>query len=822
MATSAPISPALLSDNDLRMLIEKETDARLQSEILQCQTFLDSNAVKSLPHDELVTHVVQLRKFAKTRSALRQFVTEFDDYLRAAKASTSAFTFPSTTATSVTLTQTTPVMTSSIAQQPVPASIDFNNILQVMMLQQQQREERDRKEKLEREEREAKREEKFRQQLLDQQERDRKDKRELQEELNQKLLDQIERDSKLRVEQEDRTRALINELKNSNQHDGLTPAVLDNSYSARLKRASDILKEVIPMMTSTKDSLPQYLSYVDSLFNDNKIDEDLRKSLLIPHLTEEARRRIQSLSSETIDTYEKFKRALMHEYKFTKQQMRDNFYHATRDIGESCTQFVTRLRAALKYYLGSCKVDSFEKLTDLMVSDRLKDTLSFSVKHYIADRERDSSTNSEKLIELIDNFEDSRSTSGFRQEGKQYESANRYNAPSYNPGNYLLSSPNSLRRNQRRPYCNYCNKDNHWESSCYIKNPQLQPVGRIINRSTPKDSQQSDRRGSTKPGTVCYTCREEGHITPDCPQRKSTTTNNNHHNNKSTTRSVHHVSVANPDSESHSRSQSPVKINKIICSSECNDAQLTAISESFINNDNNIVKDNIRVSPLMTVNVNFGKGFTTCIVDSGAEISVLKSTMLPDNFMSDELFGVWRTVKLEGPFGDCSEAKLLRIDARLKGDDCNDITYYSNQICCAITDKLKGDCALLTRADYDTLLSSCNYEPKYDNVLEKPVGLNECLIQNDVVSSVLNVSVDKNNNFGNVNLSTELQRISRNVDFRRAQDDDVSIAKCKHRNSISMPWLDSRPIFSGVSRKTRVNYQESGGGVKDIDNYSHR
>ena len=219
--------------------------------------------------------------------------------------------------------------------------------------------------------------------------------------------DREERDQRLQEQFLKGSRELAEQVAHAQRHQ--VPSEECKEFSSRLQRAMGVLKDAIPVMTAQKDALPQYLAYVDVLFDKNKTDEDLRVTLLIPRLTDEARVKVQSLAPEQIDTYEKFKEALLHEFKYTRKQLRDNFYQASRKEDESCTQFVSRIRASLRYYLDSCKVSTFQKLTELMISDKIKDSIALPVKRYVADRERDGWSEPERLIELIDTYEDNQS-----------------------------------------------------------------------------------------------------------------------------------------------------------------------------------------------------------------------------------------------------------------------------------------------------------------------------------------------------------------------------------------------------------------------------
>ena len=101
--------------------------------------------------------------------------------------------------------------------------------------------------------------------------------------------------------------------------------------------------------------------------------------------------------------------------------------------------------------------------------------------------------------------------------------------------------------------------------------------------------------------------------------------------------------------------------------------------------------------------VNFGNGNIECSVDTGAEISVLKPSMLPKNF--ETLDVCQNTVQLQPAFGPNVNAKLCRVNAKLAAAN-QEFTTSSIVLTCAVTPELNSETALLTPADYTELLDN--------------------------------------------------------------------------------------------------------------------
>jgi len=82
------------------------------------------------------------------------------------------------------------------------------------------------------------------------------------------------------------------------------------------------------------------------------------------------------LSKEQLGDYERVKAYLLLEFKLTAEQYRDKFWTATKLPEETYTLFGSRVKNLFMYYMDSRKFASRDDLIDLLVSDRIKQTLS--------------------------------------------------------------------------------------------------------------------------------------------------------------------------------------------------------------------------------------------------------------------------------------------------------------------------------------------------------------------------------------------------------------------------------------------------------------
>src|SRR3989442_1778540 len=67
-----------LSDKTIRRIVKKDSDSRLRTELLGCQSILTQIEIDSLPRATLVGYVTLLRQLNKAPTSCRNKITDFD------------------------------------------------------------------------------------------------------------------------------------------------------------------------------------------------------------------------------------------------------------------------------------------------------------------------------------------------------------------------------------------------------------------------------------------------------------------------------------------------------------------------------------------------------------------------------------------------------------------------------------------------------------------------------------------------------------------------------------------------------------------------
>jgi len=89
-------------------------------------------------------------------------------------------------------------------------------------------------------------------------------------------------------------------------------------------------------------------------------------------LSDRAKTLIGRLSADLLDEYAELKKFLLGELKRTALEYKARFDKASKRNDETHVLFAARLCNELRYYLSSRKVNNFDKMCDLLVSDKLK------------------------------------------------------------------------------------------------------------------------------------------------------------------------------------------------------------------------------------------------------------------------------------------------------------------------------------------------------------------------------------------------------------------------------------------------------------------
>ncbi|GFX63895.1 retrovirus-related Pol polyprotein from transposon 297 [Trichonephila clavipes] len=200
------------------------------------------------------------------------------------------------------------------------------------------------------------------------------------------------------------------------------------------------------------------------------------------HRSGNSHKNADSLSrSEELNDYEKLKSIVLREFQVTPRECLNSFKNAVKSSGETYIQFAARLTANFQYYCSLRKVNSFESLCDLLISDKLFETLNKETATHIGIREAEDWFRPIDLAKECDIYISSRSGSR-----KETPIACGYTEDSFKnrPRNYKPkikdSYPQNLERQNKN--CYICGDSSHYARDCEKRFKPKESNGHIHNR----------------------------------------------------------------------------------------------------------------------------------------------------------------------------------------------------------------------------------------------------------------------------------------------------------------------------------------------------
>ncbi|GFX46870.1 transposon Tf2-6 polyprotein [Trichonephila clavipes] len=130
-----------------------------------------------------------------------------------------------------------------------------------------------------------------------------------------------------------------------------------------------------------------FFQSLERAFLTKKINDEYKSEILINLLGERAHNVLLYIKEEELNDYEKLKSLVLREFQLTPRECLNSFKNAVKSSGETYIQFAARLTANFQYYCSLRKVNSFESLCDLIISDKLYETLNKETATHIGIRE---------------------------------------------------------------------------------------------------------------------------------------------------------------------------------------------------------------------------------------------------------------------------------------------------------------------------------------------------------------------------------------------------------------------------------------------------
>ncbi|GFW04592.1 uncharacterized protein TNCV_2226101 [Trichonephila clavipes] len=185
-----------------------------------------------------------------------------------------------------------------------------------------------------------------------------------------------------------------------------------------------------------KEDISLYLKLFERQAQRLNIDQENWVSHLLGLLSTEVSHIIAREPDDKANSYEHVKYLLMKRFKLTPEKFRQLFVTHQKAPERTWIDFYHELNTYFNGWIDGLKIDTFNKLSDLIITDQLKQKTSFKFKEYYLD-EWANMNSPVQLAEKLEEFEDfkrtlkQRSSSPFvkKQKFRFTEKNRRYEAP---------------------------------------------------------------------------------------------------------------------------------------------------------------------------------------------------------------------------------------------------------------------------------------------------------------------------------------------------------------------------------------------------------
>ncbi|GBN25269.1 hypothetical protein AVEN_272268-1 [Araneus ventricosus] len=148
----------------------------------------------------------------------------------------------------------------------------------------------------------------------------------------------------------------------------------------KLIKGVEILTVPVPRKA---ESWNLFFDSLERAYKHKKVPEEFQAEILLKLLGDKASNVLVYIKEEDLKGYAKVKDLILKEFEPTPQACFENFRKAKRNSGETDIQFVSRLTSTWEYYCKLRKVEDYESLKELIISDKLFQALDNDTASHI-------------------------------------------------------------------------------------------------------------------------------------------------------------------------------------------------------------------------------------------------------------------------------------------------------------------------------------------------------------------------------------------------------------------------------------------------------
>nr|XP_042913385.1 uncharacterized protein LOC122273380 [Parasteatoda tepidariorum] len=236
------------------------------------------------------------------------------------------------------------------------------------------------------------------------------------------------------------------------------PKTINDTPETNIENLIHSIKTLSLPVPSKPENFNQFFSSLERAFSKKNINEGLKAEILINMLGEKANNILLYIEDDDLKNYEKLKALILRDFQQTPQECLNNFKNASKFKEESYIQFATRLNSHFEYYCKLRKVETFKSLCNLIISDKIIETLNKEMASHILIRQGENWFNPVELARELDIY-----TTSKNMPHRQVSNTHKYGQ-----NTFFRSEKKYFRKNQPDRFSQPINKQNRAEKQCYI------------------------------------------------------------------------------------------------------------------------------------------------------------------------------------------------------------------------------------------------------------------------------------------------------------------------------------------------------------------
>ncbi|GFX42273.1 integrase catalytic domain-containing protein [Trichonephila clavipes] len=160
-----------------------------------------------------------------------------------------------------------------------------------------------------------------------------------------------------------------------------------SSITDKLESLVKSIKTLTIQVPVRSESFNLFFHSLEKAFQIKSVPDELKAEILLNILGERVNNLLTYVSQEDLSNYVKIKELILREFEPTPQECLSNFKKARKLPSENYVQFASRLGANFDYYCQLRNVNEFRSLCDLIISDKIFETLDRDTMNHIATKQ---------------------------------------------------------------------------------------------------------------------------------------------------------------------------------------------------------------------------------------------------------------------------------------------------------------------------------------------------------------------------------------------------------------------------------------------------